>query len=78
MYSSTLRFQNLLHLAASCPPNVEGPVEYRKWQEKSEYSVTIKIELPTFVMFSDERKGVMRLLHQNGFGKVKSICLRIM
>lgn len=51
-------------LAGSCPPNVEGPVEFRKWQAGSEYSITVKIELPTSVMFSDERKGVMQLLHQ--------------
>ena len=51
-------------LAASCPPYVEGPVEFRKWQAQSEYSITVRIELPTSVMFSDERKGVMQLLHQ--------------
>jgi predicted metal-binding protein len=51
-------------LAASCPPNVEGPVEFRKWQAKSEYSITVKIELPTSVMFSDERNGIMQLLHK--------------
>ena len=70
-------------LAASCPPNVEGPVEFRKWQAGSEYSITVKIELPTSVMFSDERKSVMQLLHQIvaaveqkaieiGFGKSKA------
>lgn len=51
-------------LAASCPPNVEGPVEFRKWQAKSEYSITVKIELPTSVLFSDERNGIMQLLHK--------------
>jgi len=51
-------------LAASCPPHVEGPVEFRKWQAQSKYAITVKIELPTSVMFSDERKGVMQLLHQ--------------
>jgi predicted metal-binding protein len=51
-------------LAESCPPHVEGPAVFRKWQLESEYSVTVKIELPTSVMFSDERKGVMQLLHQ--------------
>ena len=50
-------------LAASCPPYVEGPVEFRKWQAQSKYAITVKIELPTSVMFSDERKGVMQLLH---------------
>ena len=51
-------------LAASCPPHVEGPAGFRKWQAQSEYSITVKIELPTSVMFSDERKGVVQLLHQ--------------
>ena len=31
-------------LAASCPPNVEGPVEFRKWQAQSKYSITVRIE----------------------------------
>lgn len=51
-------------LAASCPPHVEGPTGFRKWQAESEYSITVSIELPTSVMFSDERNGVMQLLHQ--------------
>jgi len=51
-------------LAASCPPHVEGPAEFRKWQVKSRCSIVIKIELPSAVMFSDERRGVMQLLHQ--------------
>ena len=51
-------------LAASCPPYVEGPEQFKKWQAQSKYSITVKIELPTSVMFSDERKGVMQLLHQ--------------
>ena len=70
-------------LAASCPPNVEGPAEFRTWQKGSEYSIAVKIELPTSVMFSDERKGVMQLLHlivaaieqkaiEIGFGKSKA------
>lgn len=51
-------------LAAGCPPHVPGPVQFRKWQETSQYSIVVKIELPTSVMFSDERNGVMQLLHQ--------------
>lgn len=43
---------------------MEGPIEFRKWQAQSQYSITVKIELPTSVMFSDGRKGVMQLLHQ--------------
>ena len=70
-------------LAASCPPYVEGPVEFRKWQAQSTYSITVRIELPASVIFSDERKGVFQLLHQIvagvekkaielGFGKSKA------
>ncbi len=70
-------------LAASCPPNVEGPVTFRKWQAQSKYSITVKIELPASIMFSDDRKEVMQLLHQIvagvelkaqeiGFGKAKA------
>jgi predicted metal-binding protein len=51
-------------LAASCPPYVEGPAGFRKWQAQSNYAITMKIELPTSVMFSDERREIMRLLHQ--------------
>jgi len=50
-------------LAASCPPFVGGPVEFRKRQARSEHTVTVRIELPAAVMFSDQRKGVMKLLH---------------
>jgi predicted metal-binding protein len=51
-------------LAASCPPHVEGPAAFRKWQARSKYAITVKIELPTSIMFSNERQGVMQLLHQ--------------
>ncbi len=51
-------------LAASCPPHVQGPEQFRKWQGKSRYSITVKIELPSSVMFSYGREDVMRLLHQ--------------
>jgi len=51
-------------LGASCPPHVEGPAEFRKWQAQSRYSIIVKIELPSSILFSNERKGVMRLLHQ--------------
>ena len=51
-------------LAAGCPPYVEGPSQFRKWQTQSKYSITIKIELPLSVLYSDERKEVMQFLHQ--------------
>jgi predicted metal-binding protein len=51
-------------LAASCPPYVKGPAQFRKWQIQSRYSIVVKIELPASIMFSNERRGVMQLLHQ--------------
>ncbi len=51
-------------LALSCPPHVGGPATFREWQEHSQYSITVKIELPAYLLFSDERKEIMRLLHQ--------------
>ena len=51
-------------IAASCPPNVEGPGEFRKWQAQSNYSITVKIELSASIMFSDGREDVMQLLHE--------------
>lgn len=50
-------------LAASCPPWVKGPGQFKTWQAESRYAVTVKIELPASLMFSDERNDVMRLLH---------------
>jgi len=50
-------------IAASCPPHVEGPAEFRRWQVQSQYSITVKIELPTAILFSD-RNELMQLLHQ--------------
>lgn len=51
-------------LAASCPPHVAGPAVFRTWQAESRYSIAVKIELASSVMFSDDRKGIMQLLHQ--------------
>jgi len=51
-------------LAKNCPPYVEGPDVFRGWQQYSEYAVIVKIELSTSVLFSDQRKRVMQLLHQ--------------
>ena len=65
-------------LAASCPPYVKGPERFKKWQEQSQYAVTVKIELPSAVLFSYQREEVMRLLHEVVAGvelKAKSLGL---
>ena len=49
---------------AGCPPHVSGPAEFRKLQQKSTYSITIKIELPVDELYSEKRNGPMVLLHR--------------
>jgi predicted metal-binding protein len=51
-------------LSPSCPPHVQGPSAFRKWQRKSTFSIVVRIDLPTEIMFSSERRGVMQLLHE--------------
>ncbi len=51
-------------LAPSCPPHVSGPAGFRKWQAKSEHAIVVRIDIPTAVMFSEERREVMQLLHE--------------
>jgi predicted metal-binding protein len=51
-------------LAPSCPPHVSGPKGFRKWQEKSTYSIVVRIDVPSSAMFSGERREIMQLLHE--------------
>jgi len=51
-------------LAPSCPPHVSGPEGFRKWQEKSTYSIIVRIDILSSAMFSDERREIMQLLHE--------------
>lgn len=50
-------------LSAGCSPHVQGPEVFRDWQAKSQYSIVVKIELPTSALFSDDRNTVMQQLH---------------
>ncbi len=51
-------------LSMSCPPHVQGPQLFREWQMQSVHAVVIRIDIPSAVMFSDERREVMQLLHE--------------
>jgi len=51
-------------LAASCPPHVGGPDEFRRLQKTFEWAVFLKIDVPTQILLSDERLEVYRLLHE--------------
>ncbi len=51
-------------LAPSCPPHISGPSGFRKWQDNSAFAIVVRIDVPTAVMFSEERREVMQLLHE--------------
>lgn len=50
-------------LAASCPPHVGGPEQFRQWQKTYEQATLIKIDVPTEVLLGNGRKRVFRELH---------------
>jgi len=51
-------------LSPSCPPHVSGPSGFRELIRKLRYGVVIRIDIPSSVMFSNERNEVMQLLHE--------------
>ena len=51
-------------LSPSCPPHVSGPSGFRVLLNAFEKAIVIKIDVPLSVLFSDERREVMRLLHE--------------
>lgn len=51
-------------LAAGCPPNVAGPTGFKNWRKKSKYAIAVRIDVPTAIMFSDQRNEIMQLLHE--------------
>ncbi len=51
-------------LSASCPPHVTGPAGFRKLLKTFKHAVVIKIDVPSEIFFSDERRDIFRLLHE--------------
>ena len=51
-------------LSPSCPPHVSGPSGFRELIRKTRHAVVIRIDIPSSVMFSNERNEVMQLLHE--------------
>ncbi len=51
-------------LSPSCPPHVSGPSGFRELIRKTRHAVVIRIDIPSSVMFSNERLEVMGLLHE--------------
>lgn len=51
-------------LSPSCPPHVAGPAGFRKWLTQYRQAMVIKIDVPSEVLLSSERREVMQLLHE--------------
>jgi predicted metal-binding protein len=63
-------------LSPSCPPHVAGPVGFLQLRDRSRAALVIRLEVPSAVLFSDERREVMRLLHEITAGVERSAVAR--
>ncbi len=52
----------------SCPPHVSGPDGFRKRLERFSRAVFFKIDVPSELLFSSERREVFQLLHELAAG----------
>ena len=50
-------------LASSCPPHVSGPDQFRQWQQAYDWAVIIRIDVPTRILLSENRRDAFRQLH---------------
>ena len=50
-------------LSRSCPPHVAGPEKFKGWLDDYQTAMVVKIEVPSQVLMSDERREVFELLH---------------
>ena len=50
-------------LSPTCPPNVEGPAWLRDYLNGIHAVIFLKIDLPTDIMYSDQRREIGKLLH---------------
>ena len=51
-------------LSQSCPPHVPGPEWLARYLNGKTYAVVFRIDLPADILFSPERRQIMRLLHE--------------
>lgn len=51
-------------LSPSCPPHVGGPSEFRNLLLYYKQAIIVRLVVPSAALFSDERIGIMRLLHE--------------
>lgn len=59
-------------LSASCPPYVAGPSGFRKLLQTFAQAVVFKIEVPSEILLSSDRREVFRALHEIAAGIERS------
>ena len=62
-FCATPRCENY-GLSKSCPPHVAGPSGFRDLLKHFKHAIVIKIDVPMDIILSDERRHVMKLLHE--------------
>ncbi len=55
-------------LSTSCPPNVSGPDGFRELLRNYEHALVFKIDIPTEILHSFQRRDVFILLHEIASG----------
>jgi len=51
-------------LSPSCPPHVAGPAGFREYQKKFQQAVVYKIDVPSEILLSSQRRDIFQLLHE--------------
>ena len=51
-------------LSARCPPHVSGPSGFRKLLNNYKRAIVIKIDVPSEILFSNQRHEIFELLHE--------------
>ena len=55
-------------LSKSCPPHVSGPSAFRKQLEAYDQSIFFKIDIPSGILYSSDRRELFQLLHEIAAG----------
>ena len=58
--------------SASCPPHVSGPSGFRKLIKQYTRAIVFKIDVPTEILMSDQRREIFQLLHEIAAGVEKT------
>lgn len=51
-------------LSDSCPPHVAGPSGFRELKKKFQQAVVFKIDVPSEILLSSQRRDIFQLLHE--------------